>query len=238
LPAEFTRDQARLHRFETEAKAASALNHPNIITIHEIGESESRHFITTEFIEGRTLRQVIAAGKLGALATIDIASQIASALAAAHQAGIVHRDIKPENVMIRPDGIVKVLDFGLAKLTERYVSDSDSEPQTVALIDTDPGMIMGTATYMSPEQVRALKVDARTDVFSLGIVIYEMLTGHTPFEGPSVADVMSRVLNREPSPLSSFSNAVPFELQRIVNKALRKDREERYQTIKDMLLDL
>jgi eukaryotic-like serine/threonine-protein kinase len=238
LPAEFTRDQARLLRFETEAKAASGLNHPNIITIHEIGESSSRHFITTEFIEGRTLRQVIAAGKLPALPAIDIGSQIASALAAAHQAGIIHRDVKPENVMIRPDGIVKVLDFGLAKLTERCAPESDSEAPTAALINTEPGMILGTATYMSPEQVRALRVDARTDIFSLGVVMFEMLTGRTPFEGSTSVDVMSQVLNKDPGPLSSYTSGVPLELQRIVNKSLRKDREERYQTVKDLLLDL
>ncbi len=238
LPAEFTRDPARLHRFVTEAKAASALNHPNIITIHEIGESEGRHFITTEYIEGRTLRQAIAAGKLSALASIDIASQIASALAAAHQAGIVHRDIKPENVMIRPDGIVKVLDFGLAKLTERYVPETDSEARTAALLDTDPGMVLGTATYMSPEQARGLRMDGRTDIFSLGVVLYEMVTGRTPFEGTTAADLIGQVLNHEPRPLSSHTGGVPIELQRIVSKTLRKDREERYQTIKDLLLDL
>ncbi len=238
LPAECTRDQARLLRFETEAKAASALNHPNIITIHEIGESESRHFITTEFIEGRTLRQIINGGKISPLAAIDIAAQIASALAAAHQAGIVHRDIKPENVMIRPDGIVKVLDFGLAKLTERVSSELELERPTAALVDTDPGMVLGTATYMSPEQARGLRVDARTDIFSLGIVLYEMLTGKPPFEGPTPADVISHVLNREARPLTSFINGLPMELQRIVSKALRKDREERYQTVKDLQLDL
>lgn len=238
LPAEFTRDQARLLRFETEAKAASGLNHPNIITIHEIGETSSRHFITTEFIEGKTLRQMIAAGKLPPMLAIDIASQISSALAAAHQAGIIHRDVKPENVMIRPDGIVKVLDFGLAKLTERCVVESDSEAPTAALINTEPGMILGTATYMSPEQVRALRVDARTDIFSLGVVMFEMLTGKTPFEGSTSVDVMSQVLNRDPGPLSSYTSGIPIELQRIVNKSLRKDREERYQTVKDLLLDL
>jgi serine/threonine protein kinase/Tfp pilus assembly protein PilF len=238
LPMECTRDQGRLLRFETEAKAASALNHPNIITIHEIGESESRHFITTEFIEGRTLRQIINAGRISPLAAIDIAAQIASALAAAHQAGIVHRDIKPENVMIRPDGIVKVLDFGLAKLTERVSSELELEAPTAALVDTDPGMVLGTATYMSPEQARGLRVDARTDIFSLGIVLYEMLTGKPPFEGPTPADIISQVLNRETRPLTSFINGVPVELQRIVSKALRKDREERYQTVKDLQLDL
>jgi serine/threonine-protein kinase len=238
LPAESTRDLSRLHRFVTEAKAASALNHPNIITIHEIGEAENRNFITTEFVEGRTLRQAIAAGKLSPLASIDIASQIASALAAAHQAGIVHRDIKPENVMIRPDGIVKVLDFGLAKLTERVASEGEPDARTAAMLDTDPGIVLGTATYMSPEQARGVRVDGRTDIFSLGVVLYESVTGRTPFEGATQADMIGQVLNQEPRPLASHTNGIPIELQRIVSKALRKDREERYQTVKDLLLDL
>jgi eukaryotic-like serine/threonine-protein kinase len=227
-----------VQRFAREARAASALNHPNIITIHEIGEAEDRHFITTEYVEGRTLRQAIAAGRLSALAAADIASQIASALAAAHQAGIVHRDIKPENVMIRPDGIVKVLDFGLAKLTERYTPETGSEAATLALIDTDPGLVLGTATYMSPEQARGVRVDGRTDIFSLGVVLYEMVAGATPFDGATPADMIGQLLTREPAPLAAHTAGVPTELQRIVGKTLRKDREERYQTIKDLLLDL
>jgi len=238
LLAEFTRDPFRLQRFEQEAKAASALNHPNIITIHEIGEFDAKHFITTEFIDGRTLRQTIIRGKLPPVNAVDIAIQISSALAAAHETGIVHRDIKPENVMVRRDGIVKVLDFGLAKLTEPHYNSSDPDSPTFWKLDTDPGTVMGTASYMSPEQARGLRVDTRSDIFSLGVLIYEMVAGRAPFTGQSTADVISEVLNREPLPLSSSVSSVPGELSRIVNKALRKDREERYQTIKDLLVDL
>ncbi|MGH9833215.1 MAG: protein kinase domain-containing protein [Blastocatellia bacterium] len=238
LTVEFTKDAHRLSRFEQEAKAASALNHPNIITIHEIGEFGSRHFIATEFIDGRTLRQIVGDGKLSPLPAIEIGAQIASALVAAHEAGIIHRDIKPENVMARRDGIVKVLDFGLAKLTERNPPAADLDAPTLAKLDTDPGTVMGTASYMSPEQARGLRVDARTDIFSLGVLLYEMIAGVAPFNGPTAIDVMTQVLDREPRPLSSFAQGAPVELQRIVNKALRKDREERYQTVKDLLLDL
>jgi eukaryotic-like serine/threonine-protein kinase len=235
LRSDFTHDSSRLNRFEQEAKAASALNHPNIITIHEISEFDSNSFITTEFIDGRTLRQIIMLGKLPIFTALEIAIQVASALAAAHEAGIIHRDIKPENIMMRHDGIVKVLDFGLAKLTEDRF---DPQAAGFSRQDTDPGTVLGTATYMSPEQARGMKVDARTDVFSLGVVLYEMVTGAPPFRGQTAADVMTEVLSREQMPLSHSVPTVPVELQRIVGKALRKDREERYQTIKDLLLDL
>jgi eukaryotic-like serine/threonine-protein kinase len=238
LRADFTNDPSRLGRFEQEAKAASALNHPNIITIHEISEFDSKSFITTEFIDGRTLRQIIKLGKLPISSGLDIAIQVASALAAAHEAGIVHRDIKPENIMMRHDGIVKVLDFGLAKLSEPQISYTDPQAAGFSQLDTEPGTVLGTATYMSPEQTRGLKVDARTDVFSLGVVLYEMVTGAPPFSGKTAADIMTEVLNREQLPLSHTVPTAPIELQRIVSKALRKDREERYQTVKDLLLDL
>ena len=172
-----------MHRFEQEAQAASALNHPNILTIYEISSEDERHFIATEFIDGETLRQRLARSHLTIREVMDVSVQVASALAAAHSAGIIHRDIKPENIMLRPDGYVKVLDFGLAKLTEQQASTTDTEAPTVAKVDTDPGTVMGTLSYMSPEQARGKTVDARSDVFSLGVVIYEMIAGHAPFEG-------------------------------------------------------
>jgi eukaryotic-like serine/threonine-protein kinase len=238
LRTDFTNDPSRLSRFEQEAKAASALNHPNIITIHEISEFDSKSFITTEFIDGRTLRQIIKLGKLPIFSSLDIAIQVASALAAAHEAGIIHRDIKPENIMMRHDSIIKVLDFGLAKLSEPQIASTDPEAAGFSRLDTDPGTVLGTATYMSPEQTRGLKVDARTDVFSLAVVLYEMVTGAPPFGGKTAVDIMTEVLSREQLPLSHSVPTVPVELQRIVSKALRKDREERYQTVKDLLLDL
>ncbi|MCA1602593.1 MAG: serine/threonine protein kinase, partial [Acidobacteria bacterium] len=171
LPADVARDQKRMRRFVQEAKVASALNHPNIITTHEIEQIDSTHFITTEFINGETLRQHLRRARLTISESLDLAIQIASALSAADEAGIVHRDIKPENIMLRRDGIVKVLDFGLAKLTERQVSTIDTEAATRALVNTAPGMVMGTAAYMSPEQARGIEVDARTDIWSLGVVL-------------------------------------------------------------------
>src|SRR5438105_8446286 len=188
LPAELAADEDRMRRFVQEAKAASALNHPNIITIYEIDETGSGHFIATEFIEGETLRER-EQKPLQLSESLDIATQLASALAAAHAAGIVHRDIKPENVMLRHDGIVKVLDFGLAKLTDRISPEAvESEALTRANIKTEPGVVMGTVIYMSPEQARGLPVDARTDIFSLGVVIYEMLAARNPFQGATPSD--------------------------------------------------
>jgi len=183
LPAEFTQDEDRVRRFIQEAKAASALNHPNIITIYEIGQEQGAHYIATEFIDGQTLRQRMLPERMSLALALDLAMQTASALVAAHEAGIVHRDIKPENVMVRRDGIVKVLDFGLAKLTERPATEVNIDAPTAAKIETDPGTVMGTASYMSPEQARGQKLDARTDIFSLGVVLYEMIAGRSPFEG-------------------------------------------------------
>ncbi|OLD27485.1 MAG: hypothetical protein AUJ04_03830 [Acidobacteria bacterium 13_1_40CM_3_55_6] len=238
LPAEFTKDLQRLRRFQQEARAASALNHPNIITIHEIGEVDGLNFIVTEFIAGETLRQRMATARLNLATVLDVATQTAGALAGAHAAGIVHRDLKPENIMVRPDGLIKVLDFGLAKLTEPGTSDVESEARTVARVDTKMGAIMGTAQYMSPEQARGLKVDARTDIFSLGVVLYEMLAGRAPFVGETTADTISVLLHKEPQPLSTLAPDTPADLQHIVSKTLRKDKDERYQTVKSLLVDL
>jgi serine/threonine protein kinase len=235
LPGAFTQDQERLRRFDQEARATSALNHPNILTIFEIGEADGRHYIATEFIEGETLRQRFARGPLKLAETLDIAEQITSALSTAHGAGIVHRDIKPENIMIRRDGIVKVLDFGLAKLVQTQSSPDDS---TRALVKTRPGVVMGTVAYMSPEQARGLSLDARTDIWSLGVVIYQMLTGSSPFAGATSSDTLVSILEREPRSLKSLSPAIPEEFEWIVTKALTKDVDDRYQTSREMLTDL
>src|SRR6267143_2111012 len=183
LPPEFTLNEERLSRFKQEAFAASALNHPNILTIYEIGSEDDVYFIATEFIDGVSLRERMAKEGLTIEQVLDFGGQIASALAAAHAAGIVHRDIKPENVMVRRDGYVKVLDFGLAKLTEHQGRHSDPDAATMQMVRTDPGKVMGTANYMSPEQARGLEVDARTDIWSLGVMLYELSAGRVPFEG-------------------------------------------------------
>jgi serine/threonine protein kinase/tetratricopeptide (TPR) repeat protein len=239
LSHEFTTNRDRLHRFEQEASAASNLNHPNILTIHEVGVDDGRHYIATEFIDGSTLRRKAAAQHLEIPEILDIAVQVASALEEAHSAGIVHRDIKPDNIMVRRNGYVKVLDFGLAKLTETVDrSPSDAEASTRVLVQTDAGVVMGTSHYMSPEQARGKPVDARSDIWSLGVVIYEMVAGRTPFEGETSTDVIVAITQKEPPPLARFAPNVPAELEWIVMKALRKDRDERYQTIKELLTDL
>jgi serine/threonine protein kinase len=194
LPAEFTRDAGRVRRFEQEARAASALNHPNILTIFEIGEANGTHYIATEFIDGQTLREWLSGERLVPAAALEIATQIAAALAAAHNAGIVHRDIKPENVMLRRDGIVKVLDFGLAKLIEQRPAAVDTEAPTITKVNTSPGTVMGTVGYMSPEQVRGQEADHRADIFSFGVILYEMLSNHRAFSGDSAVEVMNAIL--------------------------------------------
>jgi predicted ATPase len=238
LPEAFTRDEGRLHRFEQEALAASSLNHPNIVTIHDVGMEGGVSYITTEFIDGASLRQRIAGGPLELKETLEIANQIASALVAAHEAGIVHRDIKPENIMVRRDRVVKVLDFGLAKLAERKATTSDTEVLRKPFIHTDPGVVMGTVYYMSPEQACAQVVDGRTDIWSLGVILYEMLTRWVPFTGESATEVLAAVLHNEPVPLTRYAPQVPEELERIISTTLIKDRKGRYQTIKDMQTDL
>jgi serine/threonine protein kinase len=237
LPASYTRDADRLRRFEQEARAASALNHPNIITIYEILKANSTHLIVTEFVEGETLRQRLAHTRLGLSEALQVAIQIADALSAAHKVGIIHRDIKPENIMLRPDGYVKILDFGLAKLTDLTPSVVAAEAPT-RQVRTGSGIVMGTAGYMSPEQARGLIVDSRSDIFSLGAVIYEMVAARKPFDGQTPSDVLAAILKTEPPRLSNLVPGLPPELVRIVTKALQKDREERYQVVKDLLLDL
>ena len=244
LSPDFTSDQDQLRRFEQEARAASALNHPNIITIYEVGIDQGTHFIAIEYVEGETLRQRLARAGLSVREVVDVAAQVAGALAAAHQAGIIHRDIKPENIMLRPDGYVKVLDFGIAKLTENFIekrlhtAESSTGETTIALVDTDANVIMGSPSYMSPEQGRGLAVDARTDIFSLGLLMYEMAANKKPFEGETPIDVVLAILNQEPVPLTHYSSAIPLALDRIVTRALRKDRDERYQTAVELLNDL
>ena len=232
LPAQFTKDPAQVQRFEREARAASALNNPNLITIHEIGNEGDLHFIAMEFIEGETLRQRLANGSLPAGEVIAIALQISKALSAAHAAGIVHRDIKPENVMVRPDGLVKVLDFGLAKLNEVELGVSAARRPPALSLQTDVGSLMGTASYLSPEQVRQEKIDHRTDIFSVGVVIYEMACGERPFRGSNVTQVFDAILKSEPKPIA------PSALNRIVARALAKDPMVRYQSAEELHTDL
>ena len=231
LAAHFAEDQSRVGRFRQEAFATSALNHPNIVTIYEIGQWHERDFIVTEYIEGETLRDRLRRRKPSVGETLDIALQIASALAAAHGAGVVHRDIKPENVMIRADGLVKVLDFGIAKYRP---TGKDAK----ALVETGVGEVIGTAAYMSPEQARGLETDERTDVWSLGVMIYEMLTGRLPFPGETKADRLAAILEREPAPLAKIGGQTPSRLQPVIDRALAKDKKARYRNIAAMAEDL
>jgi len=238
LPPELTRDTRRVARFQQEARAASALSHPNVCHIYALGQtSDGQHYIAMELVEGQTLRSRLHTERVSIKEAIRIATHIAAALSAAHAAGVVHRDVKPENVMLRPDGFVKVLDFGLAKLAL-------SGPEMAAgqsiqtMLRTDAGTVVGTVAYMSPEQARGQDVDLRTDVWSLGVVLYEMVAGRSPFAAQSSSDVLVAILDREPAPLARFDPETSPELQRIVTKALRKERGQRYQTVQDLLLDL
>ena len=240
LPAYFASDDARLRRFQSEARAASALNHPNILTIHEVGENDGIYFIATEFIDGQTIRELIRKQELSGEEVLDSAEQIASALSAAHAAGIVHRDIKPENIMRRADGLVKILDFGIAKLMEPEAAGYLNET-TGHRTHTEAGLVMGTVNYMSPEQARALPVDERTDIWSLGVVLYEMLTRRLPFSGATRMDTMVAILDREPAPLSQVArepDSWPPLLQQIVDKCLRKEMADRYRRASELLIDL
>jgi len=216
LPDYFTSNENRLRRFKQEARAASVLSHPNVCIIHEVGETEDgRPFITMEYVEGPTLRQRMATGEFDQTEAIDIAIQIADALTAAHEAGIVHRDIKPENIILRPDGYVKVLDFGLAKLSD-HPEGFDSQTATTLMKTSTPGLVMGTVAYMSPEQARGVAVDHRTDIWSLGVVLYEMISGYVTFEGETPTDVVVGIIQKEQTPLPEIIGDLPPELDRIV----------------------
>jgi eukaryotic-like serine/threonine-protein kinase len=246
LPMRFTGDAERLKRFQREAHAVVGLNHPNILTVYEIGEDHSTHYIASELIDGETLRQRLMRERMQFSEAVDVAIQVASALAVAHDAGIVHRDIKPENIMLRPDGYVKVLDFGIAKLAESAFAQATADgTEPIALAETNLGSILGTVRYMSPEQACGAQVDKTTDIWSLGVVLYEMVTGHAPFTGdpPSQSygaagtpgEVMSAILETEPPPLARCIARTPAELQQIISKTLRKDREERYHSAHELL---
>jgi Tol biopolymer transport system component len=237
LPPEFTHNAERIHRFENEARAASALNHPNIVTIYEVGESDGTYFIATELVEGKTLRELMLHARPDVKTALNMIGQIADALAAAHAAKIVHRDVKPENIMVRPDGYVKVLDFGLAKLTEPETLAHDADNSTI-IQQTETGAVMGTAAYMSPEQALGHEVDHRTDIFSLGVVLYELTSGKHPFRGPTAAATFDALLNREPPPLVESNPDISPELERIILRSLEKDRELRYQTASDLRAEL
>lgn len=235
LLSEVSGDKDRVSRFIQEAKAASALNHPNILTVFEIGNFDGSEYMATEFIKGETLRQRMKNGSFGLGDALEIALQITAALGAAHEAGIIHRDIKPENIMIRDDGLVKVLDFGLAKLLP---SSSASVETTLPQLNTKPGMLVGTVAYMSPEQARGRTIDPRSDIFSLGIVMFELFAGKRPFEGESHLDLISSILKDEPPSLRTLVPDLPRQLERIVEKSLRKDRDHRFQHIKDLNIDI
>lgn len=238
LLADVAGDEERIRRFIQEAKAASALNHPNILTVFEIGNFEGSHYIATELINGMTLRTRMQTQQTSLNEALGIALHVAGALGAAHAAGIIHRDIKPENIMIRDDGLVKVLDFGLAKLTEERQNAVSPDDSTRVQFSTEPGMVLGTIAYMSPEQARGLALDPRSDIFSFGIVMYELFSGKRPFEGDGHLDLISSILKDEPPALRHVAASLPRQLERIVDKSLRKNRDHRYQTIKDLQIDL
>ena len=235
LPTQFTGDAERMKRFQQEARAVAGLNHPNILTIYEVGADSSLRYIASELIEGETLRQRLGRESMQLSEAVEIAIQVAGALAAAHEAGVIHRDVKPENIMLRPDGYVKVLDFGIAKLAEQEVPVTMAKEEALLLVETNLGSVLGTVRYMSPEQARGAHVDRRTDIWSLGVVLYEMVTGHVPFTGDTPQKVMSSILEREPPPLTNYLAHSSAALQQIISKTLRKDRDERYRSAHHLL---
>ena len=239
LPQDFTHDERRVARFEQEARAASALSHPNICHVYALGQTATgQRYIAMELVEGMTLRERLQAGRLRLAEALKIASQIAAALSAAHAAGIVHRDLKPENVIVRADGLVKVLDFGLAKLSQLGDGITPSDESTHTVLRTDAGTVLGTVAYMSPEQARGQALDTRTDIWSLGVMLYEAVAGRRPFGGEAGTEILAAILEHDAEPLARFELQTPEELQRIVSKSLRKERSQRYQTLSDFALDL
>ncbi|HVN82320.1 MAG TPA: serine/threonine-protein kinase, partial [Terriglobia bacterium] len=237
LPAEKVADSDRRRRFVQEAKAASALNHPHIVTIYDIDEADGVHFIAMEYVDGKTLDQLIPRHGMRLNEALKVAVQMSDALAAAHEAGIVHRDLKPGNLMVTEKGQVKVLDFGLAKLTEKLPTGAEDATLT-AKPDTEEGKILGTVAYMSPEQAEGKKVDARSDIFSLGSVFYEMMTGEKAFQGSSKISTLSAILHQEPKPISTIGRAIPADLEKLIRRCLRKDPERRIQHMVDVKLAL
>ena len=237
LPASFSQDADRLRRFEQEAKAAGVLNHPNITAVYDIGTADDAPYVVQELLEGETLRSVLAGGKLSPRKTIDYSLQIAHGLAAAHGKGIVHRDLKPENLFVTSDGRVKILDFGLAKLTHQEEGSQATNLPT-ATAGTEPGVVLGTLGYMSPEQVRGKQADARSDIFSFGAILYEMLSGKRAFHGDSAADTMSAILKEDPPDLSVTNQSISPGLERIVRHCLEKNPEQRFHSAHDLAFDL
>src|SRR5262249_15909479 len=236
LPEFWSRDPERLRRFELEAQAAAALNHPNIVSIFHVGQHDGAPYIVTELLHGESLRDRLHHGPMRLREVLDLGIEIARGLAAAHDAGIVHRDLKPENLFLTRDGRVKILDFGLAKLAPAHAAGADGP--TVTLLESTPGEVVGPLGYMAPEQVRGLAADALTDIFGLGVILYEMLTGHRAFRKPTSAETMSAILNEDPPPISRLAAGTPPGLQRVSYRCLAKNPEQRFQHAADLAFAL